>query len=711
VEGEPWFPDRAAALGRSTWGLTAMNVLMLQGDFAGLLAGFEVQNPYPHIVGATGPEIADAFVELLDAREGNQPFFAWTMLMDPHAPYEGDPQGPPLGTSEQDLYDGDVRSTDRSIGGMLDALRERGLAASTVVVVHGDHGEEFGEHGGKWHYTSVYDEQVRVPLILHVPGLGFARHAAPVDISDLAPTLCEILGDEAPWPGSGDSLVPLLLGEPMESYAFSEVLYPRRPEAVRRALVGPKGHKLILRGARRHPELYDLRADPRESRDLGQDHRGYSELNRILRGVIAREPDWQADFPDLPKGPIPSPPDDHRSDRELLREVLRQEVISDDHLELAMAALRRLGDRDSAVLAARHLDHPDPEMRGAVLGVVAAFRVKEALGDVLPLVEDANPEVRLQAIRTLGVLGAPEALAVLGDRRERSLAERFELALARAELGDREALHELLPLLDPGRPLEAARVLAKIRDPDALRACLLVTDTPRDLQLGALLMLLGSRDSVAWDFVCRAAEERSLPAPLLVEALQTPFTPIPRDPLPARRRALLAALGHPHPAVRHASLLALSELWPAEELGAVNAAWQTLRSALSPPWERDAARALLHVAKADPDPLETPAPPTSDLQIDRPRLCLPSLAPRFPLMLSAGARGDPGTGAEIVAEYLPSSRPPGVAGAATVTFDERGTAALQIALAARREAATGLRIGRRLPSGEIEWLSEIPLLR
>ena len=104
-------------------------------------------------------------------------------LFAPHEPYENHPEFA-FGERDLDRYDSEVRFADETVGELVSAFRAR--RPNAVVILTADHGEEFGEHGGHYHGTSVYEEQVRVPLIISAPGsLGARRIAEPVQTIDL----------------------------------------------------------------------------------------------------------------------------------------------------------------------------------------------------------------------------------------------------------------------------------------------------------------------------------------------------------------------------------------------------------------------------------------------------------------------------------------------------------------------------------------------
>jgi arylsulfatase A-like enzyme len=166
------------------------------------------------------------------------------------------------------LYQGEVAEVDALVGGVLAEIDRLGLAERTLVVVTAGHGEEFGEHGDLAYGHSLYQEIVQVPLVLRGPGEmqdGW-RVETPVSLVDLMPTILRFVGTTLPVEAGGRSLVPALLGEPLEAEpVYSESLYRCYYEwkALRLGDL-----KLIYDQDRGHLELYDLRADPAERTNL-----------------------------------------------------------------------------------------------------------------------------------------------------------------------------------------------------------------------------------------------------------------------------------------------------------------------------------------------------------------------------------------------------------------------------------------------------------
>src|SRR5581483_5755567 len=134
---------------------------------------------------------------------GGPPVFIFAHYMDAHDPYfvhpfngEGyarvaNPNPPPaLAEKLRGLYDSGVSYLDEYVGALIDDLKKRGLYDKTLIILTADHGEEFHEHGGWWHGTTLYDEQIHVPLLVKPPGAHGGRVVEELATSlDIAPTI------------------------------------------------------------------------------------------------------------------------------------------------------------------------------------------------------------------------------------------------------------------------------------------------------------------------------------------------------------------------------------------------------------------------------------------------------------------------------------------------------------------------------------------
>jgi arylsulfatase A-like enzyme len=165
-----------------------------------------------------GQSNADAVIDRalawVQTRTPGTPYLLWVHLYEPHFPYEA-PSGPSFGGSASDRYDREVAFADSQIARLVAALD-----ASTVVVVTSDHGEELGEHGIRFHARSLYNQVVRVPLIVRAPGAAPRVVDTPVSLVDVMPTLLDLAGATGPAGMNGVSLVPALRGQPLPPRAI-----------------------------------------------------------------------------------------------------------------------------------------------------------------------------------------------------------------------------------------------------------------------------------------------------------------------------------------------------------------------------------------------------------------------------------------------------------------------------------------------------------
>jgi len=238
---------------------------------------------------STAGVVVDRALQWLDARpDADAPFFLFVHLWDPH--YDYDPPAPydtlfdreydgtldatsyalnpgiHAGIGERDkqhlraLYDGEVRWTDAQLGRLFDALRRRGELDRTLVSIVSDHGEEFFEHGRKGHDKTLFEESVRVPWILRLPGRIEAgrRVTGPVSLEDVAPTLLDVAGVAPLGEATGHSRAAHLSGD--AAPPGDPVLLVLRSQA---ALRGPDW-KIIVDRRRGDGRYYDLARDPAE---------------------------------------------------------------------------------------------------------------------------------------------------------------------------------------------------------------------------------------------------------------------------------------------------------------------------------------------------------------------------------------------------------------------------------------------------------------
>lgn len=177
-------------------------------------------------------------------------------------------------------YDSEIAFTDHALGQLFEHLKATQLFDDTILVITSDHGEAFFEHGSYFHGINLYEEILRVPLIIHVPGWFPRRLDGPVSLVDVAPTLLDLLDVPIPPEFEGRSLVEPMLGQgaiPARPI-FAELLpYTNFQEHHKAIIHGP--HKLIRVLTHDTQELYDLSADPAERKD--QSRRDKQTLKRL----------------------------------------------------------------------------------------------------------------------------------------------------------------------------------------------------------------------------------------------------------------------------------------------------------------------------------------------------------------------------------------------------------------------------------------------
>jgi arylsulfatase len=236
------------------------------------------------------------FLHFFDVHYDYAPPHEYTALFDPD--YQGttdfsrtmgnDALGPKL--SPRDLqhwiarYDGEIRYTDEHVGRVFDALAEAGRYAGAAIAVISDHGDEFFEHGAKGHRQTLFEEVLRIPFLLRLPGGAAAGRVVKeqVRLIDLFPTFATLAGLPAPR-AQGRDLFPLLSGAPWTPSAALAELYHREGRWL--ALRFPD--KKLLVHERGGARMHDLVADPGESMPLenGRHERAMRErLDRAVRG-------------------------------------------------------------------------------------------------------------------------------------------------------------------------------------------------------------------------------------------------------------------------------------------------------------------------------------------------------------------------------------------------------------------------------------------
>lgn len=257
-------------------------------------------------VTARGREFVDR-AQAARERNDDRPWFLWVHYFDPHDTYLAHAGfSERFGTErERDLYDGEIAWTDHHLGALLEHLAATGLDRDTVVCVVADHGEEWGDHGGLRHGHTLYDELLRVPLLLAGPGVPSGSFDAPVSTADVFPTLLGLLGQPIPDGLPGRDVRPLFEGRELEPARalVAELDLGFDLDAVRSGDL-----KLLVDRRSGRTELYDLARDPAEQRDLSELRPDDVERLRALLGAELERAraDGQPFAPDAPLSMSPA---------------------------------------------------------------------------------------------------------------------------------------------------------------------------------------------------------------------------------------------------------------------------------------------------------------------------------------------------------------------------------------------------------------------
>jgi arylsulfatase A-like enzyme/HEAT repeat protein len=446
--------------------------------------GFDHVRYEPFHEDIDAPRRTDQVIAWLD-REKPGHAIVWVHYFGPHEPYVPHPEnGAPFGDRAVDRYDGEIRWVDAEVGRLVDHVRKtRPLA---VIAVTADHGEEFGEHGGAYHGTTLYDEQLRVPLLVHAPGVPARRVRAPVSTVDVLPTLLGLVDVPPSTRVRGTDLTPWMKD------AVETGLPPVFAEIDSLKMVTQGTEKLICDAARGFCRLYDLAADPGETKDLSAARK---ERVQALQGLLAG---WMESHGEVERArPVEDPAmaARHRAveraelgDREALPQVI--EVVGDDGLAAPLRAsaarvLARLPEEGARVALERARGHADRRLSSwatvalASIGDAAAIAAcREIAGEpellaraalaragahdagavaalvqAVPATEDV--ELRRELLRALGASRDAAAAAAIVAAYEPVRTRKYA-AFALGDLGDASTVPFLLEKL-PAEPYTSVR--------------------------------------------------------------------------------------------------------------------------------------------------------------------------------------------------------------------------------------------------------------
>jgi len=242
-----------------------MNAVIQRRGFGTLEDAGAIGGNFNSSFGVDEPATVERMLAWIDAVPRGRQFFLHYLPIAGHHPYATPDRGPFPESDDASQYLNALHFGDAALGQFLDGLRARGLDTNTLFVIHGDHGEAFGQHEGNYGHTLfLYEENVRVPLLVALPGAWHkgTRVKRAASLIDIAPTMLDLLGLEAPADYQG---VSLLQSSPQAALFFTDYSLP---------LAGLRDGrwKLIAEIGSPRMKLFDLESDPQETRNLAEQY-------------------------------------------------------------------------------------------------------------------------------------------------------------------------------------------------------------------------------------------------------------------------------------------------------------------------------------------------------------------------------------------------------------------------------------------------------
>ncbi len=229
---------------------------------------------------------------------GTSRVFLFLHLNEPHKPY-----APPERFSQYSPYDGEIAHADEIVGRLIQYLKKHQLYDRSTIILLSDHGEGLGDHGEQEHGLFVYDEAIRVPLIIKQESNVGAGRRIPdlVQHVDLVPTILDLVKAPVPDNLRGRSLKPLLedTGSLRERPVYAESLYARNHFGWSEITALTSGRFQYISAPRE--ELYDLTNDPSQRENLAGAEAGAADALDGMKEQLAR---LTGDAPPAPAGPV-----------------------------------------------------------------------------------------------------------------------------------------------------------------------------------------------------------------------------------------------------------------------------------------------------------------------------------------------------------------------------------------------------------------------
>jgi arylsulfatase A-like enzyme len=257
--------ERFRAAGYDTAGFFCCMSQFAERHRLGLIRGIDEQ-----WIEKDGERLAGMATRWLRQRSSPRPLFLWFHFIEPHG-WEKDHPAAAASKKREARYDMSLADADRALAGVLETVwKDPVRRARTILVVTSDHGEGLGDHGVRNHAASLYNSEIRVPLLIAAPGVKPRRIERTVGLHDLAPTLLDLAGFVPPGMPAMDgvSVAAVLRGTAPDrgGEAYAAMISDRSVSSAQRALV-VGNYKIIQKDGEPY-ELYDMRADPHERRNL-----------------------------------------------------------------------------------------------------------------------------------------------------------------------------------------------------------------------------------------------------------------------------------------------------------------------------------------------------------------------------------------------------------------------------------------------------------
>lgn len=462
------------------------------------------------------PELRGSQIEhYLSKARTDKPLFLWLHVFEPHEPYEMHDEHPFEGQPRVDAYDSEIATADALLGDVVRLVEARRPGA--VVIFSADHGEEFDDHGGRYHGSTVYEEQVRVPLVIVGPGVAPQVVETPVQTIDLLPTTLAAQGIPLPARIRGRDLAPLVTGDPAadrQGLAFAET--------DDYTMVARGTDRLICERQAAACSLFDLARDPSERVASADRPERVRELKKLTAAIERENGRLEASgIPEALRRGL-------QGDRDAAEDV--QPLFDDARVDIRRAAAEcafrlRAPVMEPQLRRAAKADEDSLVRRWAVLALARSRGGQELDGGATP---EPLPAEETQRVRALladeepRIRGAAAlTLAEFGDRAgEELLVQRWTEAFgpdartAGEELEGRELLEALsrirarsaVPVL--GRSLATdvrlrpfiATALGRIGDARAVKPLLAAFAEERYLHVrpreAEALLALGAREEL-----------------------------------------------------------------------------------------------------------------------------------------------------------------------------------------------------------------------